>query len=93
MSNLKSIDAGALANLPALRHFQACSNRHFSSIHPHAFANPDVELQAHIEWPPLQSVCELSINFFFSAFFFSFLLNIIYFMLAVDFVQQQFDGN
>ncbi|XP_055309698.1 leucine-rich repeat neuronal protein 2-like [Sitodiplosis mosellana] len=56
MSRLVSIEEGAFENLPALRHLSIRSNMHFSSIHPHAFANPDVELQPHVEWPPLQSL-------------------------------------
>lgn len=62
MSKLKSIEYGAFENLPALRHLSIRSNLHFSSIHPHAFANPDGELQPHVEWPPIQSVSNNQLN-------------------------------
>lgn len=62
MSRLKTVEEGAFENLPALRHFSCRSNTHLNSIHPHAFANPDVELQPHVEWPPIQSVSNVPIQ-------------------------------
>lgn len=62
MSKLESIEEGAFEDLPALRHFSCRSNMHLSSIHPHAFGNSDLEIQPHVEWPPIQSVSYKNFN-------------------------------